>query len=485
MRSLFFVLIFSVSVATNAFQMKREAYIDMPTANFTQGLYVNVSSSYPVIDVMDVKFDPNIGIDFSYNKFGGALKWYDGTDFAIDLSFQITDGTGEFPAISIGIAEIAIDQYISPAGSEEIFNDEDYTNRPPEIASAYIVGTKKLGKSFELTVGIGRGRFVGYGPRSYVPNTDFFFDEYHENWAAGLFGGTKVTLPNNLAFIVETDGRDANVGIEYQNELVKGTMALNKLELFGSEDELSPRVSLNLSYKITNLQEGVKEIEKKEFPVVIELLDKESGESVKGYTTTTNIKGDTVQSSSFEKNIHSFELEPGIYTSFISARGYKDKEIAMAVKGGTSKNLYTIELSKIEEQKKPVTPADSVKIIDNFEEIKDQVEGISIKFPLGEFKLTSRAYGVVDRIVELIGNDKGINLLIIGHTCSLGTHEFNQKLSEKRAENVKEYLIGRGIPAERISIEAYGETKPLADNSTEEGKTKNRRAQFVLLRQEE
>ena len=79
------------------------------------------------------------------------MKWYDGADFAMDLSYQITNGTGKFPAISIGIAEVSIDQYISPAGSEETFNDENYVDRPPEIASAYIVGTKKLGKSFELT----------------------------------------------------------------------------------------------------------------------------------------------------------------------------------------------------------------------------------------------------------------------------------------------------------------------------------------------
>ncbi len=485
MKNLFFALLFVVSIAVNAFQMKREAYIDMPTANFTQGLYVNVSSSYPIKDVDDVKFDPNIGIDFSYNKFGMAVKWYDGIDFAMDLSYQILAESESVPGLAIGIAELSNSKYVSPAGSEDVFNDENYTDRPPEIASAYIVGTKKMGKSFELTGGIGRGRFVGYGPRSYIPNTDIFFDENHENWAVGLFGGTKVTFPNNLAFIVETDGRDANVGIEYQNELVKGTLALNKLELFSSENELSPRVSLNLSYKMTNLQERVKEIEKKEFPVAIELIDKKSREPVKGYTTTTSIKGDTIQASSFEKNIHSFELEPGLYTSFITAAGYRNKEIEMTVKGGTSKNFYTIELNKIEEPKKPVKAEDSIRIIDNFEEIKDQVEGISIKFPLGEFKLTPRAYGISDRIVELIGNDKGINLLIIGHTCDIGSYEFNQKLSEKRAGNVKEYLIGRGIPAEKISTEAYGETKPLADNSTEAGRIRNRRAELIVKRSRE
>jgi len=479
---LIIISLFIISITTNAYQMKRESYIDIPTASLTQGLYVNVHSSYPIKDVNDVKFDPNIGIDFSYNKFGGALKWYDGADFAIDLSYQILSDSGGSPGLSLGISEISTGKYISTAGSDEVINDENYTDRPPEIASAYIVGTKKISKNFEMTAGIGRGRFIGYGPRSQYVNIDAFSDENHENWAMGLFGGIKVTFPNNLSFIVEEDGRDANIGIEYQNELVKGTLALNKLELFGEEAELSPRVSLNLSYKIMDLKEKVKKEEKKEFPVAIELIDKESGEPVKGHTITINKKGDTVKVSAF-KDIHSFSLEPGMYTSHISATNYVDRKIEMAVKGGISENLYTIELSKKEIPKKPDKVKDSVEIYD-FGDLKNQVEGISIKFPLGEFKLTSRAYGILDRIVELIGigDDKGINLLIIGHTCDIGSYEFNQKLSEQRAENVKEYLIGRGISPARMSTEAYGERKPIANNNTEEGRKKNRRAQFILYK---
>jgi len=348
---LIIISLFIISITTNAYQMKRESYIDIPTASLTQGLYVNVHSSYPIKDVNDVKFDPDFGIDFSYNKFGGTLKWYDGADFAMDLSYQILSDSGSSPGLSLGISEISTSKYISTAGSEEVINDEDYTDRPPEIASAYIVGTKKISKNFEMTLGIGRGRFVGYGPRSFVPNTDVFSDENHENWALGLFGGTKIIFPNNLSFIVEADGRDANIGIEYQNELVKGTLALNKLELFGEESDLSPRVSLNLSYKIMDLKEGVKKEEKKEFPVVIELIDKESGEPVKGHTIIIDKKGDTVKASAF-KDIHSFSLEPGMYTSHISATDYVDKKIEMAVKGGISENLYTIELSKKEIPKK-------------------------------------------------------------------------------------------------------------------------------------
>ncbi len=482
MKRLFFVILFIISVTTCASQMKREAYIDIPTANFTQGLYINVNSSYPIKDVDDVKFDPNIGIDLSYKKFGVALKWYDGADFALDLAYQILSESKSAPGLAIGIGELSNSKYVSPAGSEDVFNDENYVDRPPEIASVYLVGTKKLKSNFEMTAGIARGRFVGYGPVSEYFNIDAFSEEKHENWALGLFGGMKVGFSNGLAFLAEADGRDANIGLSYQNELVKGTLALNKLEVFNSaEDNLSPRVSLDLSYKIMDIEKEVQK-EEERFPVVVELIDEESREPVTGYTVITNLKGDTVES--FEiKNTHSFILESGVYPTFISAAGYKEREIMMAVKGGKSKNLYTIELSKIEESKEPLEAKDSVKVVDNFKDIKDQVEGINVMFSFREFDLSMRAYGILDRIVELVRDDESIKLMVIGHTCSIGTYEENQELSEKRAENVKEYLIGRGISPDRIITEAYGERKPIADNDTEENRKKNRRVQFILYRE--
>jgi outer membrane protein OmpA-like peptidoglycan-associated protein len=480
-----FTLLFVLSVAVNAFQMKREAYIDVPTANLNQGLYINVNSSYPIKDVDDVKFDPNVGIDLSYRKFGVAMKWYDGADFALDVSYQILQDNGVFPSFAIGINELSTSEYVSPAGNEDVFNDENYTDRSPEISSVYIVGTKKISRNFEVTAGTGRGKFVGYGPMSKYANTDVFFDENHEDWAVGIFGGIKIIFTNNLAFIAEGDGRDINLGLEYQNKLIKGTLALSKLEVFNDEEyDLSPRVGLNLSYKVMNLkEEDRKEVrkERKKFPVVIELVDGISRELVEGYVIITGAKGDTIEVSGF-KDVHSFKIEPGVYTMLISATGYKDRKIGIVVKEEISKNLHTIEMSKIEESGRPLEVEDSVKIIDNFEEVKDQVEGISIRFFFREAELTTRARNILNRIIELIRNNKNVRLLVTGHTCSRGTLESNRELSEKRAENVKKYLIEHGIPAGSISTKGYGETKPIAGNGTEEGRIKNRRVEFILYR---
>jgi outer membrane protein OmpA-like peptidoglycan-associated protein len=481
LKRLIIVGLFTISITSVAFYMKRESYVDIPTANFDQGLCINVSSSYPIKDVDDVKLDPNFGIDFSYYGFGGALKWYNGLDFSLDLSYQILEDNGSSPGLAVGLGEIASDRYISPAGSDEVFNDENYRDRPPEIASAYIVGTKKISENFEITAGIGRGKFIGYGPRSQYMNIDAFSDENHENWAVGLFGGMKVVFPNNLSFIIEQDGRDANIGIECQNGLVKGTLALNKLELFTAREhsELSPRISLNLSYKVTDMKKTAEE--KKEFPVAVELIDNKNREPVTGNTVIFSQKGDTVEVSA-NRTIHSFLLGPGVYVSHITSEGYFDKEIEMIVKGEIGKNLYTVELNKKVIPEKPIEAKDSVTVVDDFGDIKNTVEGISVKFSFKKFDLTPRAYGILDRVVELVREDKNIKLIVIGHTCSIGTYEYNQELSERRAENVKEYLIGRGISPDRISTEAYGETRPIADNDTEENRKKNRRVQFILYR---
>ena len=478
MTRLIIIVVFVMSVAVGAFNMKRESYVDMPSANFDQGLYLNVSSSYPIKDIDGVKFDPNFGIDFSYNKFGIALKWYDGTDFALDFCYQILSENGGYPSLAIGVSEVAVDKYVSPAGYDEVFNDESYTDRPPEVASAYIVATKKISENFDITGGIGRGKYVGYGPRSQHINIDAFFDETHENWAFGLFGGVKGSLPNGLAFIAETDGRDVNFGVEYQNELVKGTLALNKLEQLGSEYGLSPRVSLNLSYKITDMK---KKIEEEKFSVAIELIDNETREPVAGSAVINNQQGDALEVS-LDRKIHSFSLTPDMYIAHITSEGYFDRDIELGVRREPGSNMYTIELNKKEVEKKTFGVEDSLVIVDNFEDIKDEVEGISIKFPVNRAELTPRAHRILDRIIELISANEDVYLLIIGHTCSLGSDDANQKLSERRAESVKTYLVGRGIPVSKITTEGYGERRPLASNSTEEGRIRNRRAEFILYR---
>ena len=88
------------------------------------------------------------------------------------------------------------------------------------------------------------------------------------------------------------------------------------------------------------------------------------------------------------------------------------------------------------------------------------------------------------KLDDLIGKIKGINLEVIiavGHTDSVGSDTYNQKLSVRRSEAVKAYLVSKGIEKNRVYTEGKGEKQPVADNKTAEGRAKNRRVEIEVV----
>ena len=88
------------------------------------------------------------------------------------------------------------------------------------------------------------------------------------------------------------------------------------------------------------------------------------------------------------------------------------------------------------------------------------------------------------KLDDLIGKIKGINLEVIiavGHTDSVGSDEYNQKLSVRRSEAVKAYLVSKGIEKNRVYTEGKGEKQPIASNKTAEGRAKNRRVEIEVV----
>jgi OOP family OmpA-OmpF porin len=88
------------------------------------------------------------------------------------------------------------------------------------------------------------------------------------------------------------------------------------------------------------------------------------------------------------------------------------------------------------------------------------------------------------KLDDLVGKVKGINLEVIiavGHTDSVGADAYNQKLSVKRADAVKAYLVSKGIEKNRVYTEGKGEKQPVADNNTSAGRSKNRRVEIEVV----
>ena len=88
------------------------------------------------------------------------------------------------------------------------------------------------------------------------------------------------------------------------------------------------------------------------------------------------------------------------------------------------------------------------------------------------------------KLDDLVGKVKDINLEVIiavGHTDSVGSDAYNQKLSVARAESVKAYLVSKGIEKNRVYTEGKGEKQPVADNKTAEGRAKNRRVEIEVV----
>ena len=106
----------------------------------------------------------------------------------------------------------------------------------------------------------------------------------------------------------------------------------------------------------------------------------------------------------------------------------------------------------------------------------------NIEFEFDSNRLTSNSKSVIDQVIGILNSNTWSQLNVAGHTDNIGDASYNQKLSEKRAEAVKAYLVSKGIPAAKISTAGFGPSKPIADNKTREGRQRNRRVEFEITK---
>ncbi len=101
-----------------------------------------------------------------------------------------------------------------------------------------------------------------------------------------------------------------------------------------------------------------------------------------------------------------------------------------------------------------------------------------VRFATSKSALTDSSKSVLDEVAKSLAAWPELTVEVAGHTDASGDAAMNQRLSEARANAVRDYLVGRGIKGERLVAKGYGETTPIADNKSKEGREKNRRVEL-------
>jgi outer membrane protein OmpA-like peptidoglycan-associated protein len=105
-----------------------------------------------------------------------------------------------------------------------------------------------------------------------------------------------------------------------------------------------------------------------------------------------------------------------------------------------------------------------------------------VLFAFNKSDLSPAAQSQLDSLMSKLQFADVVSIKVIGHTDSVGSDEYNQALSERRASSVAAYLLSQGIAPSKLTSEGKGESQPLADNETDEGRAKNRRVELHINR---
>ena len=105
----------------------------------------------------------------------------------------------------------------------------------------------------------------------------------------------------------------------------------------------------------------------------------------------------------------------------------------------------------------------------------------NIFFDTDKYEIKARSEPELHKVIAFLQENPALRITINGHTDNVGTPTYNQTLSANRAQAVYHYLIAAGIAADRLAFQGYGPDKPIADNSSEQGRQKNRRITFEIL----
>jgi OOP family OmpA-OmpF porin len=189
--------------------------------------------------------------------------------------------------------------------------------------------------------------------------------------------------------------------------------------------------------------------------------------------TTGTGRGGFLGSS--EDNYMSFNL--GLMYTF--SKGEPSKYCQLY--DGISPEVPEVDYERIENIVKKHIP----EVVETQVVVKEPMEQkwvlVGVNFDFNKATLKSESYPILFHAVQVLLMNPDMRVEIQGHTDNIGSEDYNMKLGEKRAQSVKDYLVARGISADRLTTRSFGESQPIADNKTASGREMNRRVEFKVL----
>lgn len=138
-----------------------------------------------------------------------------------------------------------------------------------------------------------------------------------------------------------------------------------------------------------------------------------------------------------------------------------------------------VQVPQVQQPKVP-TPQPEVKKPTVFEGKKNWVLK-GVKFATNSSKIDKSSFAILDEAVQVLKDNPNLKIEVQGYTDNVGKDEANQKLSEARAQSVKDYFVSKGIASSRLTAVGYGSANPVADNSTPAGRAENRRIELKVI----
>lgn len=280
--------------------------------------------------------------------------------------------------------------------------------------------------------------------------------------------------------VTETDGvisgtvtdMKTGEGLVTNITIVEGDFDAGKSDMDGSYDVTLPEGTYTLKFRRDGYVPATKTVvvevgettvlpvEMKPVPMGVitgKVTDTKKGEPLEATISFPESELEPIMAN--ENGIYKIQVEPGTYQIKAEYPEYIPQAFPVPVKANET-SIRNFELVK---------PGEKITL-----------RGIYFEFNEAEIEAESKP--TLDRAIKILKDNPTIDVMIEGHTDWIGSESYNQQLSQRRADAVKAYLVREGgIDPDRITTVGKGESEPIASNETEEGRSLNRRIEFVIL----